>query len=234
MSGLTDKPLLVLDRDRQGPRGAAALGPDVAVGARLRRRRAAGGAAAPPRPLADEGARPRGERSARHRRGQPAGGDAPVARAGRAPGAGHRPRRPAPDPEPGADPWRAKHRQPAGDRERPLPRQRRDADGARRGRRAEPDRARRCPHHRRQAEAGGAGDRRRHLLGGTRHGAGFAPRRRPAAPAPGVPGWASAPMATISSPASRKCRCCRDSWPCCWRSPPSSPPGGGKGGRPGA
>ena len=57
MSGATAPPLLVLDRVRQGPRGAAAVRPGLAVGARLRRRRPAGRAAAPARPLADEGAR---------------------------------------------------------------------------------------------------------------------------------------------------------------------------------
>ena len=47
MSGDNGAPLLVLDRVGKGRVGAAALRPDVAVGARLRRRRAAGRAAAP-------------------------------------------------------------------------------------------------------------------------------------------------------------------------------------------
>ncbi len=50
---------------RQGARRAAALRPDVAVGARLRRRRPLSRPSAPARPLADEGARPRGGGAAR-------------------------------------------------------------------------------------------------------------------------------------------------------------------------
>ena len=46
--------------DRRGPRRAAALGPCLAVGARLRGRRPAGPAAAPPGALADAGAGARG------------------------------------------------------------------------------------------------------------------------------------------------------------------------------
>ena len=72
---------------RRGPRRAAALRPDVAVDARLRGRRAAGRAAAPRRLLADEGARPRGERSARHRRRQSPRRHAAIARARRPAGA---------------------------------------------------------------------------------------------------------------------------------------------------
>ena len=50
----------------QGPRRAAAVGPCLAVGARLRWRWSAHRSAAPPVALADERARPRGRASARH------------------------------------------------------------------------------------------------------------------------------------------------------------------------
>ena len=62
-------------------------------------------------------------------------------------------------------------------RERALPRHRRHPHRARRGGRAQPDRARRCPHHRREAGPGRRGDRRRHLLGRLGHDPRHPPRR---------------------------------------------------------
>ncbi len=150
---------------RQGPGGAAALGPDVAVGARLRGRRAAGRAVAPARLLADEGARSRGERSARVDRGRPLmvtrqslePDDRPVTVT-------------APD---GTSTSLALTPDKGGRSTGSLAIAQmglyRVSDGtpyrARRGRPAQSRRVRRCPHHRRQARPGGAGQRRRGVLG---------------------------------------------------------------------
>ena len=60
-------PLLIARPGRQGPLGAAAVRPDLAVVARPRGRRAAGRTAAPHRPLADAGAGAGGERADRAR-----------------------------------------------------------------------------------------------------------------------------------------------------------------------
>ena len=60
MQGPDNKPLLLLSREGEGPRRAAALRSHLAVGARLRGRRAASRSAAPALALADEAARPRG------------------------------------------------------------------------------------------------------------------------------------------------------------------------------
>jgi hypothetical protein len=60
MQGVGDSPLLVLNRVDKGRVALLLSRPDVAVGARLRRRRPLSRPAAPARPLADEGARPRG------------------------------------------------------------------------------------------------------------------------------------------------------------------------------
>ena len=56
MAGPDNRPLLVLDRAGQGPRGGIPVRSGMAVGARLRRRRSASRVAAPAGALADEGA----------------------------------------------------------------------------------------------------------------------------------------------------------------------------------
>ena len=60
MKGAQGKPLLVIGQRGQGRVALLLVRPCLAVGARLRRRRTLYRPAAPPRPLADEGARPRG------------------------------------------------------------------------------------------------------------------------------------------------------------------------------
>ena len=149
MDGLGDRPLLVPRPGRQGPSGATAVRRDVAVDARLRGRRAAGRAAAPRGLLADERARPRGKRSARRSGRQPPRRHPPIPRARRQPGASDRAGRQAHDADPRAAKRRAQHRFDSGHGERPLPRHRRRAHRACRRRRAQPDRARRCPRHHR-------------------------------------------------------------------------------------
>ena len=84
MDGAAERPLLVLNRVGEGPGRAAALGPGLAVGARLRGRRSAGPAAAPPGPLADAGAGARGGGAARRAGGRGDRDRAPLAR-GRSP-----------------------------------------------------------------------------------------------------------------------------------------------------
>ena len=118
-------------------------------------------------------------------------------------------------PEAGPDDRRAQHRQHGDRRDGALPGQRRRPHRARRGGPAQPDRVRRCPHHSR--EAGARSPRRPAAAssGSARAESRTSAASRPTQLPPGGTGWAFAPTATIPSPGSAKCRCCRRSRRCC-------------------